>query len=51
SCKSLKEIIFYYKNFFIDVSMEEKIKQVIKEITNFGVVCRYYGYEDKSDDY
>ncbi|RIB30768.1 hypothetical protein C2G38_2052739 [Gigaspora rosea] len=51
SRESLKEIIFHYKTFFIDVSMEEKIKGIIKEITNRGVACSYFGYEDKSDDY
>ncbi|CAG8449783.1 10087_t:CDS:2 [Scutellospora calospora] len=51
SCKSLKEITFYYLSFFIEVSIEEKIKEIIKEISNYGVVCRYYGYENKSDDY
>ncbi|CAG8752245.1 6166_t:CDS:1 [Cetraspora pellucida] len=51
SCNSLKMITFYYRDFFINDMEEEKIKAVIKEITNLGVHCKYYGYEDRSDDY
>ncbi|CAG8655852.1 17328_t:CDS:1 [Racocetra fulgida] len=51
SCKNLKIITFYYRDFYINDSEEERIKAVVKEITNLGVACMYYGYEDRSDDY